>query len=238
MIPDDFRETCRRKEKICARLSRASFRFEMAELERLWAIVSAHREGMSVREIAKQVGLGPTRVHQLISDPQADLVEKALSVLREEGWPTPEDPTVNDAEHVVDRLNEEASLLVTCAKWLEELAAGQRPIVNLRPSEDWPDTNHTIVDQARVIRMLRRIAHDIDELARSRRIADMTSNTTDSDPCLRLRHKLCEPPITPPKLRQNIQQARRAWKEYEQSHTKAGLPIPENPYRHIYRSVK
>jgi hypothetical protein len=69
MTPDDFRETCRRKEKICVRLSRASFRLEMAELERLWAIMSAHSEGMSVREIAKQVGLGPTRVHQLISNP-------------------------------------------------------------------------------------------------------------------------------------------------------------------------
>ncbi len=58
-----------------ARLARACFRLEMAELERLWAIVSAHNEGMSVREIAKQVGLGPTRVHQLASAPQSDLVE-------------------------------------------------------------------------------------------------------------------------------------------------------------------
>jgi hypothetical protein len=238
MTPDDFRKTCRRKEKICARLSRASFRLEMAELERLWAIMSAHREGMSVREIAKQVGLVPTRVHQLISNPQADLVEKALSVLREVGWPTLEDTAGKDEEQVADRLNEKAFLLVTCSKWLEELVEGQRPIVNLRPSEDWPDTNHTIVDYARVIRMLRRIAHDIDELARSRRIADMTSNTTDSDPCLRLRHKLCEPPITPPILRPNIQQSRRTWEEYEQSHIKAGLPIPYNPYRHINRSVK
>ena len=48
-------------ERRCARLARASFRLEMAELERLWAIVSAHREEMSIREIAKHMGLGPTR---------------------------------------------------------------------------------------------------------------------------------------------------------------------------------
>jgi hypothetical protein len=44
-----------------AHLARASFRLEMAELVRLWTIVSAHCEGMSVREIAKHVELGPTR---------------------------------------------------------------------------------------------------------------------------------------------------------------------------------
>jgi hypothetical protein len=42
------------------RLARASFRLEMAELERLWAIVSAHRERLSVRDIAQHVGLSPT----------------------------------------------------------------------------------------------------------------------------------------------------------------------------------
>jgi len=39
------------------RLARASFRLEMAELERIWAIVSAHREGLSVRDIARGCSL-------------------------------------------------------------------------------------------------------------------------------------------------------------------------------------
>jgi len=60
------REEFRRQKQIRIRLARASFRPEMAELERIWAIVSAHREGLSVRDIARQVGLGPTRVHQLV----------------------------------------------------------------------------------------------------------------------------------------------------------------------------
>ena len=66
------REEFQRLERIRTRLARASFRLEMAELERIWAIVSAHREGLSVREIARQVGLGPTRVHQLVTSAQAD----------------------------------------------------------------------------------------------------------------------------------------------------------------------
>ena len=84
----EFRKEVQHQERIRTRLARASFRLEMAELERIWAIVSAHREGMSVRDIARHVGLGPTRVHQLVSSPQADCVEEALSVLREAGWPT------------------------------------------------------------------------------------------------------------------------------------------------------
>lgn len=85
----------------------------MAELERLWAIVSAHNDGMPIREIAKQVGLGPTRVHQIVSAPQADKMEATLSVLRELGWPTPEDPSAHDDEQLADRLSEEANVLVT-----------------------------------------------------------------------------------------------------------------------------
>jgi len=70
----EVREEVQRRERIRARLARASFRLEMAELERIWAIVSAHREGMSVRDIARQAGLGPTRVHQLVTRPRSRIV--------------------------------------------------------------------------------------------------------------------------------------------------------------------
>ena len=76
---------------------------------------------------------------------------RPFSVLRELGWPTPEDPSAHDDEQLADRLSDEANVLVTCAKWLEEIATGQSPIVNLRPTEDWPDCNHTTVDYARLI---------------------------------------------------------------------------------------
>jgi hypothetical protein len=75
-----------------ARLRRARFRYEAAKIERARAIVSAHRAGLSVRKIAAAVGLGATRVHQLLSSPVADVFETRLDVLRLHGWPAPEDP--------------------------------------------------------------------------------------------------------------------------------------------------
>jgi hypothetical protein len=41
---------------------------EMAQLERPWAVVSAHRDGCSVHDIASHVGLSATRVHQLLAE--------------------------------------------------------------------------------------------------------------------------------------------------------------------------
>jgi hypothetical protein len=46
-----------------ARLRRARFRLEAAKVERAWAVVSAHRDGLSVRKIGEAIGLSPTRVH-------------------------------------------------------------------------------------------------------------------------------------------------------------------------------
>lgn len=233
MTPPKSHAEFQRKERIKARLARAVFRMEMAELERAWAIVSAQREGLTLREIAGRVGLGPTRVHQIVTSPQANLVEQALSVLREAGWPAPEDPAPDADEQISDRLAEEAALVATCAEWLEALAAGERPKVNLRPDEDWPGTHYVPVDQGRVVRVLQRIAHDLEELARAQRVADMPSSAEELDPRLRLRRRLAEPPIKLQWKGSSTRQSQQAWEEYEVQHRKAGLPPPPNPYRHL-----
>ena len=232
------REEFRRQKRIRIRLARASFRLEMAELERIWAIVSAHREGLSVRDIARHVGLGPTRVHQLVTSPQADSVEHAQSVLREVGWPAPEDSRPAAEEQVADRLIEEAAALVSCVEWLESLSTQETPVVNLRPEDDYPETDYVAVDQSRVIRGLRRIAHDLEELARARRVADLSSSGNDADPRMRLRHRLAEPPIELSRRGTSILQGRKAWENYEHRLQKAGLPAPLNPYRHLHRSAE
>ena len=232
------REEFRRQKQIRIRLARASFRLEMAELERIWAIVSAHREGLSVRDIARHVGLGPTRVHQLVTSPQADSVEHAQSVLREVGWPAPEDSRPAAEEQVADRLIEEAAALVSCVEWLESLSTQETPVVNLRPEDDYPETDYVSVDQSRVIRVLRRIAHDLEEPARARRVADMSSSGNDADPRMRLRRRLAEPPIELSRRGTSILQGRKAWENYEHRLQKAGLPAPLNPYRHLHRSAE
>ena len=233
MTPSKSHTEFQHKERIKARISRAAFRLEMAELERAWAIVSAQREGLTLREIARQVGLGPTRVHQIVTSPQAELMEQALSVLREAGWPAPEDPTPGTDGQVSDRLAEEAAMVATCAEWLEVLAAGERPRVNLRPDEDWPGTHYVPVDQGRVVRVLQRIAHDLEELARAQRVAEMPSSAEEVDPRLRLRRRLAEPPIKLQRKGPSTRQSQLAWEEYDDRHRKAGLPVPPNPYRHL-----
>lgn len=203
-------------------------------MERFWAVVSAKRDGWSVRQIAESVGLSPTRVHQLLADPGAALVEHAMSALRELGWPAPEDPGNHDHELVADRLVDEAALLMTSAGWLEQLATGSHPpIVNLRPTADWPDTDNVPIDHARVVRILRRIAGDVSELARARRLADLASADVDADTRLGRRRRLAEPPIEFPKGPKSVLHLRQAWEDYERRLRQAGLPMPPNPWRHL-----
>ena len=129
-------------------------------------------------------------------------------------------------------------MLISCVGWLESLAAGETPAVNLRPADDLPETCYVGVDQGRVIRMLRRIAHDLEELARTKRLADLSTRTNDADPRLRLHRSLAEPPIEISLRGTSIQQSRQAWADYEYRMQKAGFPAPANPYRHLDRSDK
>ena len=78
---------------VLARVRRAAWQREMAELERTWAIASAHAEGVSIRKIAAAARLGPTRVHAIVRDADIDSLDAALGELRSlYGWPAPEDP--------------------------------------------------------------------------------------------------------------------------------------------------
>ena len=52
-------------------------------------------------------------------------------------------------------------------------SSGYPPPVNLRPEGDHPDRAHVVVDLPRVVAILQRVAPDVDELARARRLADL-----------------------------------------------------------------
>lgn len=60
--------------------------------------------------------------------------------------PAPEDSLPDAEEQVADRLTEEATMLISCVGWLESLAAGETPAVNLRPDDDLPETCYVGVD--------------------------------------------------------------------------------------------
>ena len=184
------------------RVSRAAWRLEQAERERTWALASARAEGISIRTMAKAAGLSPSRVHQLVADADLDALDTALGELRAAGWPAPEDPgSDEDAElggrdNIADRLFDEVSWLRQCADWLSHLDADSYPpAVNLRPSADWPDRAIVAVDLARVAAVIDRIAADVDELARARRVQDLTTAAPLPDPRAERRRRLAEPDL-------------------------------------------
>ena len=144
MISDRV-EAGRRERRVLTRVSRAGWRLEQAERERVWALVSARAEGISIRKLAAAAGLSPSRVHQLVADADLGVLDAALGELRAAGWPAPEDPdSGEDAEldgrdSIADRLSDEVSWLRQCADWLAHLDADSYPpAVNLggRPSKD------------------------------------------------------------------------------------------------------
>ena len=193
---------------------------------------------MSIRDIASVVGLSPTRIHQVLADSDRYPLEDTVSVLRERGWPHPDDPTVGDGEAAIaaDRIGDEASMLLECADALERhLDPDSRiaPVVNLRPASDWPDRDIVVFDPGRIVRILRRVAGDLHELAHARHLTDLTSAETDEHPVRRRRRRYSEPDIERPSGRLSIPQAQRAWERYERAMRQAGLEPPSNPYRHL-----
>ena len=52
-------------------------------------IASARAEGVSIRALARAAGLSPTRVHQLVTDADCEMLEAQLGQLRAAGWPCP-----------------------------------------------------------------------------------------------------------------------------------------------------
>jgi hypothetical protein len=183
------------------------------------ALVSAHAEGISIRTLATAIGLSPSRVHQLVANADLDAADAALGELRAAGWPAPEDPDsgedteLDGRDTIADRLSDEVSWLRQCAGWLAHLdAESYPPAVNLRPAADWPDRAIAAVGLARVAAVIGRIAADVDELARARRVQDLTTAAALPDRRAERRRRLAEPDL-----------------EFRAFCTRKGLPASSTP---------
>ena len=75
------------------------------------------------------------------------------------------------------------------------------PTVNLRPSADWPDRAIVAVNVARVAAVIDRVAADVDELARARRVQDLTTAAVPPDRRAERRRRLAEPIRPAPRRR-------------------------------------
>jgi hypothetical protein len=233
----------RRERRVLARVRRARWRLEQAEAERAWALAFARAEGMSVRKIAAEARLSPTRVHQLTTDVDLPAVEAALSALRSAGWPAPEDPDSSDDEEltgralIADRLDDEVRWLRQCADWLDHLEnKTYPPAANLRPDVDHPDRCHVVVNLARVGAILQRIAFDVEELARARRTEDLQIAAVKDDPRAERRRRLAEPDLTYAEFCdrtgtpwRSTRQGEQAWTSYQIERSRRG-ETDEDPF--------
>jgi len=203
---EEFQERWRREQRLCQRLKLAAFRLEAVQIERALAVRSAHRQGLSIREIAAAIGLSRARVHQLLNESVDAEVPAQLNRLREDGWPGADDDADDvSVEDLLARLTDEVTALRECIDWLERLERGEPVMVNLLPDLD-DQRDFVAFDRPRVLRVLRRIAGDLDELSRAPDRVSVAPPAADTAP--ERRRRLAEPPPTPPRLSQREERAR------------------------------
>src|SRR4051794_27081115 len=83
---------------------------------------------------------------------------------------------------VADCIGDELESRRRCPACLPQRDAGGYPaVVNLRPEADWPQTAKTVVPLARVRAVVQRVAADLDELARVRRVAELDAAAVLAD---------------------------------------------------------
>ena len=198
------------EKRVANRLALAQSRLEAAEQERIWAIASAHSQGLSIRKIATATALSSSRVHQLLHDDEAGQIPEWLTSLNEAKHPI-DAPSVDDNSQTLSALQrqlaDEVELMHQCLRWLEQLARGEQVVINLRAESD-PKTNYVGVDHAWVLRVLKRITADLDKL--SGHLNPTEENCEGCDPIaagVKHRRRFAEPEPTLSSLSQRDQQA-------------------------------
>lgn len=117
-----------------------------------------------------------------------------------------------------------------CLDWLERLERGQQVVVNLRPDTE-DTTEYAQFDQARVRRVLARIAADLDTLARQDSETETARPEQAADPCMPHRHRLAEPEEQP-------RRGRTAKEQREALRKALGLPPYSGDYADYFRHLQ
>ena len=198
------------EKRLSNRLGWTQTRLEAAEQERIWAIASAHAQGLSIRKIATATTLSSSRVHQLLHSEEAGQIPEWLNALGVDEIPVEVAPVDRNSPTVSDwqrPLADEVVLMHQCIGWLAQLARGEKVVVNLRAESD-TKTLYVSVDQAWVLRVLKRITADLDNL--SGHLSPIEKNADTSAPItagVEHRRRLAEPEPTMSSLSQRDQRA-------------------------------
>ena len=207
---EQFKVQVSKEKRLKARLSLARTRLEEAEQEHIWAITAAHSEGLSIRKIAAATGLSSSRVHQLLHTDEAAQIPEWLMSLNELKFSNDEPLLRDEQSHkqgLQEQLASEVEVLRWCVAWLEKLAHGERVIVNLRAESD-PKTAYVKVDQVWVLRVLRRVTADLDQLSGYPMPIEKTDEPEEPMTAgVKHRYKLAEPEPALSSLSQHEQRA-------------------------------
>ncbi|MGK8559546.1 DUF7221 family queuine tRNA-ribosyltransferase-like protein [Nocardia gipuzkoensis] len=93
-----------RTTRLSHRLALCGFRDEAARLERDTSIRWAHRDGMTIRQIATLMDLSPARVGQILAEPDHGPLVDQLRALREKWGVDSEPATRAAADHIIATL--------------------------------------------------------------------------------------------------------------------------------------
>lgn len=230
---EQLHQRVRHEQQLKARLRLATTRLAEAAQERVWAIVAAHHVGLSIRQIATTTGLSRSRIHQLLQDHEAREIPTWLSHLRtrEQAVDRRQDtvPAALQAR-MQARVAEEVEVLRWCLDWLQRLERGEQVVVNLRPDTE-DGTKYVPFDQARVRRVLARIAADLDTLARHNPETETAHPAQADDPRMQHRQRLAEPEEQP-------RRGRTAKEQREALRKAFGLPHYDGDYADYFRYLR
>ncbi len=205
-----WRQRVRREQGLIERLRTAAFRLEAAQEARTWAIVAVHQQGLAIRRVAAATGLSATRVHQLLTAAAPEGIPAWLSRLREPGGPVRSvDEGVAPTPEAFRRehLAEEVAALRRCLGWLEQDARGEPVVVNLRSDND-VEAEFVSFDRPRILRVLARIAADLDDLTHAHEVGAAGAPAGEDEPRARHRRRLAEPGPAPSRLCPREERAR------------------------------
>src|SRR5260221_11582841 len=128
---EQSRQRVKLQRQLIARLKTANIRFTDAQVERTWAIVSAHQAGLSIRKIAAATGLSSSRIHQLLNAPEAKQIPVSLSQLRQSSGGYGRKKKAQQPEPETEircRLTSTLQALCRSALWLTTLERGQMTV--------------------------------------------------------------------------------------------------------------
>jgi hypothetical protein len=221
-----------RDQQTQKRLRIATTRLHEAEQERIWAIVAAHDAGLSIRQIATATGLSRSRIHQLLQDPEAREIPTWLTHLRRRAHASEAEADTEPSSSqtaVQARLADEVEVLRWCIDWLAQLERGEMVVVNLRPDTE-DATEFVRFAHARVLRVLARIAADLDAVARQGPATGPQGPTESPDPRTRHRQRLAESDEKP--------RGRTAKEQRDALRHAFGLPPYSGNYAEYFRHTR